>query len=100
MRDEASVLLTLAKVPLILMSHESSFFSSSMFFGQLSMSSPKSVKLGVAVKLTPPDVAPMMSGSLTVAVSGLNDESSRPAFSWIVLNVSAGILVYFAMRPP
>ena len=85
-------------MPDILASQLSSFFISFMFFGQLSMSSPKSVKLGTAVKLTPPDVAPTMEFAARVCVSTSNDSSRTPAFSWRFLNVSAGILVYFNLK--
>ena len=95
----ALVALTDTKVPDSLTSHVSSRFSSIMFLGQLSISSPKSVNVGVAVKLMPPVVAPIMASSEMVAVDGVKDDSSNPAFNTSSLNTSSRIFVNFIVFP-
>ena len=63
------------------------------------MSSPKSVKLGVAVKLMPPDVAPMMSDFATSPLVGVKLFARMPAFIWMCLNMSCGSWLYFIRTP-
>jgi len=52
---------SMTKLPLKVTSQLSTRFNSFMFFGQLSISSPKSVKVGVASNVTPPVVLPRTS---------------------------------------
>ena len=95
--EVATLVSIVTKEPDILHSHVSMRLSSFVFFGQLSMSSPKSVNVGTASNDTPPDVAPMMLVVMSSPVAGSNSDMRIPALSWSFLKVSVGICVNLAI---
>ena len=99
-RSAATCPVTVTIVPDTLTSTLSTRLSSFMLAGQLSMSSPKSEYVGVAVNLTPPLVAPRMLARFSVAVAGSKSRSRTPALSCMFLKTVSGSCVNFIPLPP